>query len=99
MPDVQFTLYHVLSGPPQEFWDEGHIFPEKERASGKALEAQRLANQGMKFDPLLQTAREMLARHTIAPEQIAAKYAAGSIAGAPDCIVAGAKTRTVERAA
>jgi nucleotide-binding universal stress UspA family protein len=91
MPDVQFTLYHVLSGLPPEFWDEGHIFSEKERASRKALEEQWLANQRMKFDPVLQTAREMLARHNIAPEQIDAKYAAESIAVVPDCIIAEAK--------
>jgi nucleotide-binding universal stress UspA family protein len=91
VPDVRVTLFHVLSGLPPEFWDEGHIFSEKERASRKEVEEQWLAQQQKKFEPILQTAREMLSGHGIAPEQIDARFAFETIAIVPDCIVAEAK--------
>jgi nucleotide-binding universal stress UspA family protein len=91
MPDVQITLFHVMSGLPPEFWDEGHIFSEKEMEARKSLEEQWLAKQQHKFEPVLQSAREMLTGHGIAPEQIIARFASETIAIVPDCIISEAK--------
>jgi nucleotide-binding universal stress UspA family protein len=90
-PDVQITLFHVLSGLPPEFWDEGHIFSEQEQASRKNIEKQWLAKQQQKFEPVVETAREILTRHGIAPERVDARFAAETISIVPDCIIAEAQ--------
>jgi nucleotide-binding universal stress UspA family protein len=92
MPDVRVTLFHVLSGLPPEFWDEDHILSEKERTERKSIEEQWLARQQIKFEPVLQTAREILSRHGIAPKQIDVRFASETISIVPDCIIAEAKT-------
>jgi nucleotide-binding universal stress UspA family protein len=91
VPDVHITLFHVLAGLPPELWDEGHIFSEKEQAARKTIEDEWLANQKLKFEPVLQAARKMLTKHGITPEQIDTKYVSETIAVVSECILAEAQ--------
>ncbi len=86
--DLHITLFHVLQGLPPEFWDAGHIISAAENAAKKKLVDKWLANQKQQFEPDMEKAREMLARHGIKQEQIDTTYVSEPIAMIPECILA-----------
>ncbi len=69
-PGVQVTLFHVLSGLPPAFWDDGHILEEKERDSRQRLVAAWQQDQEKKWRDLVRQAHQHLSAAGLAPEGV-----------------------------
>ena len=69
-PGVQVTLFHVLSGLPPAFWDDGHILQEKERDSRQRLVAAWQQDQEKKWQELVHKAHQHLGAAGLAPEAV-----------------------------
>ncbi len=91
MRDLQITLYHVLLGTPPEFWDDGHLLTEEERAARKVVVEKWLANQKVRLESLFHSAIERLITHGISRSQIETKFTLESIDVVAQCILAEAK--------
>jgi hypothetical protein len=52
--DLEVTLFHVLPGVPPEFWDDGHILTEEEKAARKTILEKRQANQKTRLEAIFQ---------------------------------------------
>ena len=77
--DLHITLFNVLPGLPPEFWDDGHIMSEQERAERKAVVLKWKANAKLKLGPIFEPAMEVLIRRGIRPQQIETRYVHESI--------------------
>ena len=69
-PGVQVTLFHVLSGLPPAFWDDGHILEEKERDSRQRLVAAWEQDQEKKWRDLVHQAHQHLSAAGLAREAV-----------------------------
>jgi nucleotide-binding universal stress UspA family protein len=61
-PGVQVTLFHVLSGLPPAFWDDGHILEDKEKESRQRLVAAWQKEQEKQWQGLVQKAHDRLTK-------------------------------------
>ena len=73
-PEVQVTLFHVLSGLPPAFWDDGHILEEKERDSRKRLVAAWQQDQEKQWRNLVRKANQHLGAAGLAPKAVHHKF-------------------------
>jgi len=73
-PGVQVTLFHVLSGLPPAFWDDGHILEEKERDSRKRLVAAWQQDQEKQWRNLVRKANQHLGAAGLAPKAVHHKF-------------------------
>jgi len=73
-PGVQVTLFHVLSGLPPAFWDDGHILEEKERDSRKRLVAAWQQDQEKQWRDLVHKANQHLGAAGLAPKAVHHKF-------------------------
>jgi len=73
-PEVQVTLFHVLSGLPPAFWDDGHILEEKERDSRKRLVAAWQQDQEKQWRDLVHKANQHLGAAGLAPKAVHHKF-------------------------
>ncbi len=73
MDDLRITLLHVLPYLATSLWDDGHILSRQEREARRKVVEVWAKNQETKADPLFGTAREILTKRGIRPEQIGTK--------------------------
>ena len=73
-PGVQVTLFHVLSGLPPAFWDDGHILEEKERDSRKRLVAAWQQDQEKQWRDLVRKASQHLGAAGLTPKAVHHKF-------------------------
>jgi nucleotide-binding universal stress UspA family protein len=69
-PGVQVTLFHVLSGLPPAFWDDGHILEEKELDSRQRLVASWQQDQEKKWRDLVHKAHQHLGAAGLDPKAV-----------------------------
>ncbi len=69
-PGVQVTLFHVLSGLPPAFWDDGHILEEKERDSRQRLVAAWQQDQEEQWRDLVHKAHLHLSAAGLDPKKV-----------------------------
>lgn len=91
MKDLKITLLHVLEGLPPQFWDDGHLLTEEEKASRKIVIEKWFSNQKYVLEPLFKRAIETLISLGIRRDQIETKSISESIQVIPQCILAEAK--------
>ncbi len=89
--DLKITLFHVLAGFPPQFWDDGHLLTEEEKATRKIVIEKWLSNQKYILEPLFKRAIEKLTAIGVRREQIETKFISESIDVIPQCILAEAK--------
>ncbi|MGO9176693.1 MAG: universal stress protein [Desulfobaccales bacterium] len=68
-PGVQVTLFHVLSGLPPAFQDDGHIMEEKERDSRQRLVAAWRQDQEKQWRDLVHKANQHLGAAGLPPRR------------------------------
>ena len=73
-PGVQVTLFHVLSGLPPAFWDDGHILEKKERDSRQRLVAAWQQDQEKQWRDLVHKANQHLGAAGLAPKAVHHKF-------------------------
>jgi nucleotide-binding universal stress UspA family protein len=71
--DLRITLLHALPGLPPEFWDDGHILNEGERAEREKVVKKWLSNQKKCLKPMFDEASNLLIKKGIDPDQIKCK--------------------------
>ncbi|MHB9071927.1 MAG: universal stress protein [Desulfobaccales bacterium] len=73
-PEVQVTLFHVLTSLPPAFWDHGHILGEKEQESQQRLIASWEAEQKKQWQGLVKKTHDRLAAAGIPKEAVSDKF-------------------------
>jgi len=76
-PGLKVTLLNVLPELPPEFWDEGHILNETERAERERTIEKWKENQKLKIEAVFESASAILCRGGINPESIEKKTVMG----------------------
>ncbi|MFZ5447672.1 MAG: universal stress protein [Thermodesulfobacteriota bacterium] len=73
-PGVSITLFHVLSGLPPAFWDDGHILNEQEKESRQRLVAGWQKDQEKQWQGLVKKAHDHLTKAGIPKDAIVNKF-------------------------
>ena len=73
-PRVKVTPFHVLSGLPPAFWDDGHILQAKEREIRKRLVADWQREQEKNWQGLVRKAHQHLINAGLVKEVVADKF-------------------------
>ena len=73
-PGVQVTLFHVLSGLPPAFWDDGHILQKQEREARQRLVAGWEREQEKNWQGLVRKAHQHLTDAGLAREAVADRF-------------------------
>lgn len=74
VPEAQFTLFHVMPAKPPQFWDDGHILNDAERAERRAIvEGWRKDYLNGKMAQVLADAKRILTDAGVEPQRIATK--------------------------
>jgi nucleotide-binding universal stress UspA family protein len=73
-PGVEVTLFHILTGLPPAFWDDGHILKDKEQEARERLVASWQADQEKNWQGLVAKAQERLVAGGLPAAGVAAKF-------------------------
>jgi len=76
-PGLRVTLLNVLPEMPPEFWDDGHILNETERAERKRTIERWKQNQKLKIETVFENAAAILSAGGVNPESIEKKTIMG----------------------
>jgi nucleotide-binding universal stress UspA family protein len=73
-PGVEVTLFHILSGLPPAFWDDGHVLQEKEREARERLVASWQADQEKNWQGLVSKAQDRLVAAGLPAAAVTARF-------------------------
>lgn len=73
-PGVEVTLFHILSGLPPAFWDDGHVLQEKEREARERLVANWQADQEKNWQGLVSKAQDRLVAAGLPAAAVTARF-------------------------
>ena len=73
LPDTQITLFHVMPAKPPEFWDDGHILDEVERAERDSMVEKWRSTCEKKMTEIFTKGKEAFAKAGMNEENIMTK--------------------------
>ena len=73
-PGVEIVLFHILTGLPPAFWDDGHVLQDQEKEARERLIAQWQADQEKNWQGVVGKAKDTLVAAGIPAASVTAKF-------------------------
>jgi len=73
-PGVEIVLFHILTGLPPAFWDDGHVLQDQEKEARERLIAQWQADQEKNWQGVVGKAKDILVAAGIPAASITTKF-------------------------